>query len=309
MKRILFTLLTIVLVLSACAPAAVPAPTATSNPTITLTDGLSRQVTLASTAKKIVSLAPSNTEILYAIGAGSLLVGRDDLSDYPQEALKLTSVGGSMGKYNLEEIAKLQPDLVLASDLNTPEQIKSLEDLKITVFVLSNPTQFEGLYQNLETAGKLTGHTSEASKLSAELQAREKAVTDTLASVKDRPKVFYELDATDPAKPYTVGANTFINLLISQAGGANIGANLQGDYPQVSQEELLAQDPDIILLGDAAYGTTPDQVAARPGWSVIKAVKTNQVFAVDDNLVSRPGPRLLDGLETLARLIHPEAFK
>ncbi len=309
MKRILFALLTIALVLSACAPAAAPAPTATSNPAITLTDGLSRQVTLASPAQKIVSLAPSNTEILYAIGAGSLLVGRDDLSDYPLEAQKLASVGGSMGKYNLEEIAKLQPDLVLASDLNTPEQIKSLEDLKITVFVLSNPTKLEGLYNNLETVGKLTGHSTEASQLSADLQAREKAVNTALAKVKDRPKVFYELDATDPAKPFTAGANTFIDLLITQAGGANIGANLKGNYPQVSQEELLAQDPDIILLGDAAYGATPDQVAARPGWSIIKAVKKNQVFAVDDNLISRPGPRLVDGLETLAKLIHPEAFK
>ena len=129
-----------------------------------------------------------------------------------------------------------------------------------------------------------------------------------LAKVKDRPKVFYELDATDPAKPFTAGANTFIDLLITQAGGANIGANLKDNYPQVSQEELLAQDPDIILLGDAAYGATPDQVAARPGWSIIKAVKKNQVFAVYYNLISRPGPRLVDGLATPAKLIHPEAF-
>ena len=309
MKRFLFALLTIVLVLSACAPAATPVPTATSDPAITLTDGLGRQVILAAPAQKIISLAPSNTEILYAIGAGGAMIGRDDLSDYPEEAKNLPSVGGNMGSYNLEEIAKLQPDLVLASELNTPEQIKSLEDLKITVFVLTNPTKFEGLYQNLETTGILTGHQSEAAKLSADLQAREKAVTDALAGISDRPKVFYELDASDPAKPYTVGPNTFIDILISMAGGANIGANLKGDYPQISQEELLAQDPDIILLGDAAYGTTPEQVATRPGWSVIKAVKANQVFAVDDNLVSRPGPRLIDGLESLAKAIHPEAFK
>jgi iron complex transport system substrate-binding protein len=309
MKRILFALLSIALVISACAPAAAPVPAATTNLAMTLSDGFDRQVTLASPALKVVSLAPSNTEILYAIGAGSALIGRDDLSDYPQEAKNLPSVGGNMGKYNMEEIAKLQPDLVLASELNTPEQIKSLEDLKITVFVLSNPTKFEGLYQNLETVGMLTGHQTEAAKLSADLQTRQKAVADALANVKDRPKVFYELDASDPAKPYTVGANTFIDILISLAGGANIGASFKGDYPQISQEELLTQDPGIILLGDAAYGTTPDQVAGRTGWSVISAVKNNQVFAVDDNLVSRPGPRLVDGLESLAKLIHPEAFK
>jgi iron complex transport system substrate-binding protein len=309
MKRIFFALLTIVLILSACTPASAPAPAAASDLAITLNDGLGRQVTLASPAQKIVSLAPSNTEILYAIGAGSAIIGRDDLSDYPQEVVNLPTVGGSMGKYNFEEITKLQPDLVLASDLNTPEQIKSLEDLKITVYVLPNPTQLQGMYQNLETVGTLTGHSAEAARLSADLMAREKAVTNALASVTGRPKVFYELDATDPAKPYTAGANTFIDVLIFEAGGANIGASLQGDYPQISQEELLTQDPAIILLGDAAYGITPDQVAARPGWDVIKAVKSKQVFAIDDNLISRPGPRLVDGLETLAKLIHPEAFK
>ena len=307
MKRILFALLSIVLVLTACAPAAAPA--ATSNPEIALTDGFGRSVTLAAPAQKIVSLAPSNTEILYAIGAGSEIIGRDDLSDFPPEVTNLPSVGGSMGNYSMEEIAKLQPDLVLASELNTPEQIKSLEDLNIPVFVLTNPKKFEDLYQNLETVGTLSGHKSEAAKLSADLQVRQKAVTDALAGVTDRPKVFYELDASDPAKPYTVGANTFIDILITMAGGANIGASLQGDYPQISQEELLTQNPNIILLGDAAYGTTPEQVAARVGWSAIDAVQNDQVFAVDDNLVSRPGPRLVDGLETLARLIHPEAFK
>ena len=307
MKRILFALLSIVLVLTACAPAAAPA--ATSNPEIALTDGFGRSVTLAAPAQKIVSLAPSNTEILYAIGAGSATIGRDDLSDFPPEVTNLPSVGGSMGNYSMEEIAKLQPDLVLASELNTPEQIKSLEDLNIPVFVLTNPKKFEDLYQNLETVGTLSGHKSEAAKLSADLQVRQKAVTDALAGVTDRPKVFYELDASDPAKPYTVGANTFIDILITMAGGANIGASLQGDYPQISQEELLTQNPKIILLGDAAYGTTPEQVAARVGWSAIDAVQNDQVFAVDDNLVSRPGPRLVDGLETLARLIHPEAFK
>ncbi len=309
MKRVIFALLSIMLIFSACAPAAAPAPTATTNPTVNLTDGMGRQVTLASPAQKIVSLAPSNTEILFAIGAGSLLIGRDDLSDYPQEAIKLTTVGGSMGKYNFEEITRLQPDLVLASQLNTPEQIKSMEELKITVFVLPNPTKFEGLYQNLETVGALTGHQVEAAKLSADLQARQKKVADTMAGVKDRPVVFYELDASDPAKLYTVGANTFIDILISLAGGANLGASLKGDYPQISQEELLAQNPDIILLGDAAYGTTAEQVAARPGWSGINAVKNKKVYAVDDNQISRPGPRLVDGLESLARQIHPEAFQ
>jgi iron complex transport system substrate-binding protein len=307
MKRFLYILLVLTLLLSACAPAATPDPTVA--PQTSLKDGLGRSLTLAGPAKKIVSLAPSNTEMLFALNAGSQVIGRDELSDYPEEAKKLASVGGSMGKYNFEQIAKLQPDLVLASSLNTPEQIKTLEDLKLTVFVLANPTTLEGMYQNLTTVGTLTGHQADAQALVAKFQERQKKVSDTLANLKDRPKVFYELDATEPAKPFTAGANTFIDLLIRTAGGTNIAASLKGDYPQISQEELLAQNPDIILLGDAAYGMTPDQVVKRPGWTSIKAVKENKVLAVDDNLISRPGPRLIDGLESLAKLIHPELFK
>lgn len=307
MKRFLYILFALTLLLSACAPVINPTPTAA--PQTSLKDGLGRSVTLNGPAKKIISLAPSNTEMLFALNAGSQVIGRDELSDYPEEAKKLTSVGGSMGKYNFEQIAKLQPDLVLASSLNTPEQIKTLEDLKLSVFVLTNPTTLEGMYQNLTTVGALTGHQADAQTLVAKFQERQKKVSDTLANLNDRPKVFYELDATDPAKPFTAGANTFIDLLIRTAGGVNIAATLKGDYPQISQEELLAQNPDIILLGDAAYGMTPDQVVKRPGWTSIKAVKENKVLAVDDNLVSRPGPRLIDGLESLAKLIHPELFK
>jgi iron complex transport system substrate-binding protein len=312
MKRLLYVLLALTLLLSACTPVT-PAPAATLLPTTvpqtSLKDGLGRTVTLAKPATKIVSLAPSNTEILFALNAGSQVIGRDELSDYPEEAKKLASVGGSMGKYNFEQIAKLQPDLVLASSLNTPEQIKTLEDLKLNVFVLANPTTLEGMYQNLTTVGQLTGHQTDAQVLVTKFQERQKKVTDTLANLKDRPKVFYELDASEPAKPFTAGANTFIDLLIRAAGGTNIAASLKGDYPQISQEDLLSQNPDIILLGDAAYGMTPEQVVKRPGWTSIKAVKENKVLAIDDNLISRPGPRLIDGLESMAKLIHPEMFK
>jgi iron complex transport system substrate-binding protein len=325
MKRLLFVLLTFALLVTACAPAATVAPTSiptlapvpTTAPTlvptvsqaINLTDGLGRKLSLPAPAKKVVSMAPSNTEILYAIGAGGQMIGRDDLSDYPTEVKKLPSVGGSMGKYSYEQIAALQPDLVLASSLNTPDQVKAIQDLKINVYYLANPTDLSGMYANLETVGTLTGHLADAQKLVTSLQARQKAVVDALASIKDHPKVFYELDASDPAKPYTVGANTFIDILIKMAGGTNIGAALKGDYPQISQEELLTQNPDIILLGDAAYGASPDQVAAHPGWDKINAVTNHKVFGFDDNTVSRPGPRMIDGLETLAKLLHPEAFK
>jgi iron complex transport system substrate-binding protein len=325
-SKLFAVLLALMLLLAACAPASAPAavsttaaataaaPTLTETPTtavapatgaMTLTDGAGRQVKLNGPAKKIISLAPSNTEILYAVGAGSQVIGRDDFSDYPAEAKALPAVGGNMGKYSLEQIAALQPDLVLAASLNTPEQIKSLEDLKINVFVIANPTTFDGLFANLETVGSLTGQSAKAASLVASLKQRVQTVTDEALKAGGTPKVFYELDATDPSKPWTAGPGSFITALIQTAGGSNIGSTLSTDYAQISQEALISINPEVILLGDAAYNVTPDQVAKRPGWNVIAAVQDNKIYAFDDNLASRPGPRLVDGLETIFKLLHP----
>ena len=310
-----YTLLAVVtaaaLLLAACASSTTP-PSSQPNPAsgpITLTDGLNRTVTLPAPAKTVVSLAASNTEILYAIGAGSLVIGRDDFSDYPAEAKNVASIGGSNGKYNLEAIAKLKPDLVLAAGINTPDQVKSLEDLKLNVFYLANPTDLNDMYTNLETVAKLVGKETQTSQIVAVLKSRYDAVAKALAGVTTKPKVYYELDATDQTKPYTAGPGSYVDQLITAAGGVNVGAGLGAAWAAISQEEIIAQNPDVIILGDAAYGTTIESVGARPGWSSLNAVKNQKVFAFDDNTVSRPGPRLIDGLEIMAKLIHPEAFK
>jgi len=276
---------------------------------ITITDGMNRDVSINTPAQKIVSLAPSNTEILYAINAGDQIVGRDDLSDYPEDAKTIQSIGGSMGKLNLEAIVTLKPDLVLAAGIISPEQIKSLEDLNLTVYFLPNPKSLEELYQNIETVGKLTGHVEDATTLNASLKKRVVEIEKKISSSSQtRPKVFYELDSTEPNKPWTSGPGTFIDLLITKAGGENIGASLTDEWAQISLEEIVVQDPDIILLGDAAYGVTAESISQRAGWESLTAVKNNQIFAFDDDLVSRPGPRLVDGLETLARLLNPELY-
>ena len=303
MKRIIIFLTLAAVLLAACAPKAAPTPAP-----ITLTDGLNRSVTLAGTPQRIVSLTPSNTEMLFAVGAGVQVVGRDEFSDYPAEAAALPSVGGSMGDYNLEAIAALKPDVVLAGALNTPEQVKALEDLDIRVYVLVNPADFDSLFAQLQTIGQITGHAAEADTLVAGLQARVQAVENKILPLSYAPLVFYELDDSDPAKPWTPGPNTFVSMLIRMAGGINIGDSLGSDWAQISQEALIQQNPAIILLGDAAYGVTPGQVAQRPGWDVLQAVKDGQVLAFDDDLVSRPGPRMVDGLETLAKLLHPAVF-
>ena len=233
-------------------------------------------------------MAPSNTEILFAIGAGSQVVGRDDFSDYPNSVQSLPKVGGT-DKYNNEQIVALQPDLVLAAEINTADQVKALESLGLTVYYLKNPTTLEEMYGNLETVAKLTGHESDASTLITSLKARVAAVDGKIATVTSRPSVFYEIDATDPAKPYTAGPGTFIDLLIQRGRRDKYRGTLKDQYPQLSLEQVVALNPSFILLGDAAYGATPDVVKARPGWGSLSAVKNGNVVAVDDNLFSRAG--------------------
>ncbi len=316
LRKSILHLLVLALLFAACSspgvppasPSAQPAPTSTTGP-ITLVDGLKHTITLPSPAHRVVSMAPSNTEILFAIGAGSQVVGRDEFSDYPAEAKSLPSVGGSYNKYNNEAIVNLKPDLVLASELNTPEQVDALQKLGLVVYLLPNPTDLPGMYQNLVTVAQLTGHEAEATKLIGSLKARVQSVTEKIAPLSSRPPVFYELDATDPNAPYTSGPGTFVNLLIDMAGGTNIGSSLDKSWAQISLEKLVVDNPQIMILGDSAYGQTSESVAKRAGWESIAAVKNKQIYPFDDNLVSRPGPRLVDGLEAMARLIHPDAFK
>jgi iron complex transport system substrate-binding protein len=274
---------------------------------MTYTDDAGREITLEGTPQRIVSLAPSNTEILFAVGAGSQVVGRDEFSDYPEEAKAIESIGGSFGEYNVEAIIALEPDLVLAAEINTPELIKQLEDLGLTVYYLRNPTTFEEMYTNLETAASLTGH--DATELVDSLKARVAAVDEKIAPLSSRIAVFYEIDATDPAKPWTYGPGTFGDLLIERAGGHNVGNIASDPYPQLSLEQVVTANPAIIILGDSMWGVTPESVVARPGWESIEAVKSNNIFPFDDNLVSRPGPRLVDGLEQLAKLLRPKLFE
>jgi len=275
---------------------------------LSIIDGLGREVILLEPAQRIVSLAPSNTEILFAVAAGEQVVGRDEFSDYPEDASSLPSVGGGFGDYNLEAIVDMQPDLVLAAEINTPEQVKAIEDLGLTVYLLPNPTTLEEMYENLVTVASLTAHVSEAEELVDSLRSRVSKVEKAIASAEDQPTAFYELDATDPSAPWTAGSETFIDTLITMAGGENVVTDMEGQYLQISIEELLVRDPLVILLGDAAYGITPESVLERTGWSNISAAVNDRIYTFDDNLVSRPGPRLVDGLEELARLLHPELF-
>jgi len=275
---------------------------------ITVTDGLEKEIQLDAPASTIISLSPPITEMLFAIGAGKQVIARDSFSDYPAEALELPDVGGGFSEYDLETIVSLKPDLVIAGSINTPELVQSLEELGLTVYYLANPATLEGMLDAIRALGQVSGHNSEAEELTAALESRIQAVDKALADTTP-VSVFYELDASDPAKPYTPGPGSFYSHLIQRAGGENIGDQLESEWAQAGLEFILIADPEFILLGDALWGVTPESVAERPGWDVLSAVKEGRVLPFDDNLLARIGPRQVDGLETLVRILHPEAFE
>lgn len=320
MKRTLTFLTTLIglslLLLTACAAPATPTPAPTTAPTPTaeptglkVTDDLGSVITLDGPAERIVALGPSIIEGLFAIGAGDQIVGREEFSLYPPEAQEITSVGSLFGDVPSEAILALEPDLVIAPEIISQQQVATLQELGLTVYYQTNPTTFDELYQKLADLGELTAHESEAASLAAALEQRVQAVEEALAGVGSRPRVFYELDATDPQNPYTTGAGTFIDTLITMAGGENVGAALEGQYAQISSEQVILSNPQVILLADAEFGVTPEDVAARPGWEAIQAVQESRIYPFDPNQGSIPGPRLVDGLEAMARQFHPDLFQ
>ncbi len=332
MARLIFTIITVMiigLVLSACggpsAPAEEPvessiptlAPAEMQEPTIeptedvyplTIVDGMDREVVLPGPAQRIVSIAPSNTEILFAIGAGDQVVGRDEVSDFPPEALDVPSIGSTYGELNTEAILALEPDLVLAATITSPEQVQTLEVLGIPVFLLANPDDFSGLLENIGVVGILTGHEAEAEALAAGLDERIEAVTQKAADA-ELVSVFYEVDGTDPTAPWTTGAGTFQDVLIGLVGGENIALDIAG-WGQMSLEEIVTRDPQVVIFGEGPWvPTTVESYSDRSGWGEIAAVVDGRVYGIDTNWVDRPGPRLVDALEEMALMIHPELFE
>ena len=229
-------------------------------------DGLGRAIRLRRVPQRLVSLAPSTTEILFKIGAGHLLVGRDEQSDFPDEVRNVPSIGATFPNVNLELIVRVEPDLVLASGVNSPEDIQSIEALGIPVYA-ANPTQsMSDLYHDIACCGRLVNDEAAAQQLEQEIRNEVARIEQIVQRAEHVPTVFYEVDATNPAQPWTPGANSFLNELIELAGGNNLAAAGGQFYYQISVEEVFLKDPEVILLGSSSFGTLPEHVAERPGW-------------------------------------------
>jgi iron complex transport system substrate-binding protein len=279
---------------------------ATAAPTfpVTLTDDENNRVTIPAPPRAIVSLTPAATEILYAIGLGDRLVGKvEDLSLYPPAAAGVPDVA-KFGSVDIERIVALKADLVIAggNQFNPPAEVARLRGLGVPVVVVYGPN-LKAALADIELIGQAVGRQGSAGDLVAALRARFDQVQAATGGL-TRPRVYYELDAYSgffgPAPDY------FGTEMIQLAGGNPLTSGTPGAF-QIPEERIIAFDPEIILLGDAAYGVTPEQVAGRPGWAGLTAVRAGAVRPVDDVIITRPGPRLGDGLVALARAIHPDA--
>lgn len=288
--------------------AAEPTPVAAAPAERTVSDSLGREVTLNGVPTRIVSLAPSVTEILFAIGAGPQVVAVTTFCNFPPEANTLPEIGGfSVSTISIEAIVDLQPELVIAGAASQLAVAEALEPLGIPTMIMA-PDDLEGVFANIEQLGVLTGNADQASATLAEMRARIDAVAATVANIpaEQRPSVFWEV-FDEPLM--TAGPNTFVGQLLEIAGTENIFADASEDYPQISAEAIVERNPAVIMGSDThAEKLTPELVAARPGWNEIAAVRDGRIYLINGDISSRPGPRLADALEAMARALYPEYF-
>jgi len=285
-----------------------PEPARAATFPMTVVDGLDRKLTLPRVPARIVSLAPKNTELLFAIGAGERVVGVTNFCNFPPEARRRERIGGFSSKsQSLEKIVALKPDLVVAAgELQWPS-ITELERLGVPVASLGAES-LAGLYRELDLLGRLTGHEDDAAHLTNVMKRRVERVVETARTLKpeQRVTVFYHVWS----EPLTAaGAGSYIGELIQMCGGINVVSDAKERYPHISQEVLFARNPEVILAPTTeAEPVTVEWLRTRPGWNNLRAVRNNRIYLIDGDLISRCGPRLVDALEVMARALYPDRF-
>jgi len=326
-------LLITTLTLAACTPSAAPTPepaqetspteappepTPESEPIeepapafepVELVDALGNSITVDAQPERIVSLAPSITETLYAIGAGDLLVGRTDYDNYPEEVLDLPSVGGfATDAISIETIVSLEPDLVIGGSTLQGEVMDALNESGIPSVTFER-NSVQGIIDLMLLLGKATGRQESAEAAVAELETRLNEVATVVETIpeEERVTVFYEV-WHEPLM--TTTNQTYIGELINLAGGTNIFADLEEIYPSVSAETIIEANPDVIL-GPSSHGDqlNAEMIAAREGWSGLTAVENETIYIVDGDIISRAGPRVVDALEDIAAALYPDYFE
>ncbi|WP_160723314.1 ABC transporter substrate-binding protein [Bacillus sp. USDA818B3_A] len=312
---LLITLLTIVL-LAGCAGATkqtqegkqADSAKVTSTFPVTIKDALDNEVVIKQKPERIVSLMPSNTEIAYSLGLGKEIVGVSDYDNYPEDTRNKEKIGGQ--EFNTEKIIGLKPDLVLAhasSALIVKDALKQLKDAGIPVLVIANAENFETVYNTIDMIGKATGTNKKTDEVIKGMKDKMAAIQEKAASIKDKKKVYIEVSPAPDI--YTTGKNTFMDEMLASIQTKNVAGDQQG-WIKVDQEAIIQKNPDVVITTYGYYVKNPvEQVLSRKGWDNINAVKNKQVIDVNSDIMNRPGPRVVEGVEALAKAIYPDVFK
>ena len=276
--------------------------TETSFP-VTVTDDSGEEVVLEKAPERIISVIPSATEIIFALGLGDKVVGVTENDNYPEEVLEIEKVGAF--ELNIEKIVSLEPDLVVADVLNG-EAVEQLRNKGVKVLVVG-ASSVEETYEDIVLVGKATGTTEKAEGLVQEMKVHQAEIEQIVSEIpeEERKTVWIEIGE----ELFTAANDTFLNELVTLAGGENIMIDQEG-WPQVSEEEVIEKNPDVILLTYGSYVENAiDKVLERDSWQDITAIKEKQVYSLDSDMTERTGPRIIEGLESIAAFLYPEYFE
>ncbi|MGZ9792096.1 ABC transporter substrate-binding protein [Bacillus atrophaeus] len=272
---------------------------------VKIDDASKQDVTIKTEPKKIVSLMPSNTEITYALGLGDKVIGVTKNDTYPKEVKKVEKVGDM--NVNAEKVISLKPDLVLAHESaisSSADAMKQLKDAGITVLTVNDAKSFQEVYQSIEMIGEATGAEDKAEKLISSMKSDLQEIKDKAKTISEKDEKTVFVEVSPAPEIYTTGKDTFMNEMLNVIHAKNAASGQTG-WVQMTDEAIVKLNPDAIVTAD---GEKAADVEKRDGWNVINAVKHHNVYNVDPDLVTRSGPRLIEGVEELAESIYPDTF-
>lgn len=271
----------------------------------TVTDDRDKEVPLEKVPETVISLIPSNTEILYALEVGDKVIGVTDYDNFPEEVSDVERVSDTV-KFDAERIIELKPDVVFAYTIGDEEGLKVLEDANIPVFVIESAASFEDVYGDIIQISEVMNVKEKGEELVADIQSKIKEVKDKVVTVDEKQKLYFEISPAPDL--YTTGKNTFQQEIMNHANVENIFEDLEG-WPAISEEEVILRNPPLIVTTVSYLDNAVEEIKARTSWENIEAIKNDNVHFLDSDITSRPGPRIAEAVELAAKTAYPDLFK
>ncbi|MFC9600469.1 ABC transporter substrate-binding protein [Peribacillus butanolivorans] len=271
----------------------------------TVTDDTGKKIKFDKVPETVVSLQPSNTEILFKLGLGDKVVGVTDFDNYPEEAKDIEHVSDSVN-INAEKIISLKPDAVIAYTIGDETTLKPLEDAGIPVFIIKSATNFDDVYGDIGQIAEVMGVAEKGEELVKDIQNQITSVEEKIETLDEKEQTYFEISPAPEI--YTTGSETFQQEILKTAGIENIFADQKG-WVKVSDEEIVKRNPNAIITTATYADDAVDEIKSRKGWEDINAVKNDQVYLLDENIMSRPGPRIGEAVELAAKTVYPDLFK